>query len=136
MFPVWLRSEALAPKEVVLGLKLGTATKAYQIAALNEARVINDTVGGADVVVVASASSEAARVYERASGQLFALTQDASSQLPTALVDETGSRWTVTESALVSETGEKLPRVPTHQSFWFGWFQFHPETELFSLLGP
>jgi hypothetical protein len=136
MFPVWLRSEALAPKEVVLGLKLGTATKAYQIAALNEARVINDTVGSADVVVVASASSEAARVYERASGQLFALTQDASALLPKALVDETGSRWTVTEPALVSETGETLPRVSTHQSFWFGWFQFHPETELFSLLGP
>ena len=52
-----------------------------------------------------------------------------------ALVDETGSRWTVTESALVSETGETLVRVSTHQSFWFGWFQFNPETELFSLLG-
>jgi hypothetical protein len=135
MFPVWLRSEALAPKEIVLGLAIGNATKAYQVAALNEVRVVNDTVGGTEVVVIASASSEAARVYERMAGQQFVLTEDASNSLPQTLVDETGRRWTVTEDALIPDTGEPLRRVPTHQSFWFGWFQFHPKTELFSLLG-
>ncbi len=132
MFPVWRRSEALAPKEMVLGLRAGGAAKAYRIAALNGARVVNDEVGGLSVVVIASSASEAARVYERRS-VTFLPPPDLGEALPGALVDADGGRWTVTEDALVSATGQTLARVPTHQSFWFGWFQFHPETELFDL---
>ena len=133
MFPVWQRSDELAPKAVVLGLEVRGSAKAYQIAALNRARIVNDTVGGLEVVVIASANSEAARVYERR-GIEFQLPPDGSSgRLPTSLVDAAGQLWEVTEEALVTEAGDSLARVPTHQSFWFGWFQFHPSTELFSL---
>jgi hypothetical protein len=139
LFPVWLRSDALPAKEVVLGLAVGDATKAYQIAALNEARVVNDDLGGQAVVVIASATSEAARVYERTPGVEFGLDPDnGSNVLPGSLVDSTGVRWTVTEDALIPEGGElgagvTLTRLPTHQAFWFGWFQFYPDTELFRL---
>ena len=137
MFPVWLRSEALAPKEMVLGLRAGGAAKAYQVAALNRARVVNDEVGGLAVVVIASAASEAARVYERGA-VTFLSPQDGDGELPRVLFDTGGGRWEVTEEALISEAGEALARVPAHQSFWFGWFQFHPGTELFDLseVGP
>ena len=134
MFPVWRRNGALAPKDTVLGIGAGGATKAYQIAALNQARVLNDTVGGVAVVVIASPTSEAARIYKRGAGQQFRLAPgDSSELLPETLVDSGGGLWTVTEDALVSDTGATLARVPTHQAFWFGWFQFHPDTELFSL---
>jgi hypothetical protein len=134
LFPVWLRSDALPAKEVVLGLAVGDATKAYQIAALNEARVVNDDLGGQSVVVIASATSEAARVYERTPGVEFGLKPDAvSALLPRSLVDSLGRLWTVSEDALVSDGGVTLARLPTHQAFWFGWFQFHPDTKLFSL---
>jgi hypothetical protein len=57
MFPVWLRDEALAPKEVVLGLSVGDAHKAYPVKALQQVRVVNDTLGDSEVVVIASPSS-------------------------------------------------------------------------------
>jgi hypothetical protein len=134
MFPVWFRSDALLAKEVVLGLAVGGATKAYQIAALNEARVVNDELGGQSVVVIASATSEAARVYERTPGLEFRLNPETGTALlPGSLVDSSGGIWTVTEDALISKSGVTLARLPTHQAFWFGWFQFHTDTELFSL---
>ena len=49
------------------------------------------------------------------------------------LVDKNGHVWDVTEEALVntSDSSQTLPRIPTHSSFWFGWYAFYPETELY-----
>ena len=46
------------------------------------------------------------------------------------IVDESGTVWEVTEDALVStaDSTQTLPRIPTHMSFWFGWFAFYPDT--------
>ncbi len=41
------------------------------------------------------------------------------------------TRFTGVPDALVSETGERLARVPDHRAFWFGWIAQHPETALF-----
>ena len=48
------------------------------------------------------------------------------------VADADGGTWQVTEGFLVNtaDESEKLARIPTHMSFWFGWFQFHPDTEL------
>jgi hypothetical protein len=46
------------------------------------------------------------------------------------LRDGTGRWWTVTDGALVGEAGERLPRIPAHRAFWFGWIAQHPATTL------
>lgn len=46
------------------------------------------------------------------------------------LVDSAGTRWTVTEDALVSASGETLPREPARRTFWFAWVAQFPETML------
>ena len=133
-FPVWNRSDALETKEVVLGLEIGNAYKAYPVEALQKQLVINDTLGGADVVLIGSSASQAARAYER-EGRLFSLAgQDAAGALPDRLVDGNGVAWRVTEEYLVNESdpSQKLSRIPTHTSFWFGWFAFHPDTLVYS----
>ena len=134
-FPVWKRSPALETKEVVLGVGIGDAYKAYPVKALRQDRVINDALGGTEIVVIASATSEAAQVYER-DGHRFALgAGDADTPgLPSELVDSGGVKWQVTEDYLVStaDPSQKLKRLPTHMSFWFGWYQFHPDTQIYS----
>ena len=49
------------------------------------------------------------------------------------LEDQSGHVWNVTEEALINaaDSSETLPRIPTHASFWFGWFAFYPDTELY-----
>ena len=132
MFPVPRRSDRLEAKQVVLGLRVGGASKAYPVGAVQAARVINDEVGGRAVVIIGSATSEGARVYER-STHTFALDPAASGrpELPRTLVGDRGNRWRVEEGALIGEDGERLARIPTHMAFWHGWFTFHPDTELY-----
>lgn len=125
-FPVWQKSERLPRDAEVLGLRVGGATKAYPTAAVVAVGAVNDRVGGTDVVVVAAPGSGALRAYRREGREL---RRDASGRL----VDLEGRPWTETEAALVPPTGSgeaPLERLPAHLSFWFGWFGFFPETEV------
>ena len=132
-FPVWNRDDRLETKDEVLGLSINDVAKAYPVEVIREERLINDLIGGSEVVIVASSNSSAARVYER-SGREFSLPDSvAPVGLPVSLVDSAGVEWRVTEDALVSsaDPSETLRRVYSQISFWFGWFAFHPETLLY-----
>ena len=133
MFPVWLRDPVFEPKEVVVGITIQSASKAWRVADLQDVRLVNDTVGGVDIVIVASPDSRSGRVYERAGARFSTADNGEVSGPPSILADSTGSRWNVTEQALVNadDPGIKLLRIPTTTSFWFGWYQYHPETEIF-----
>ena len=134
MFPVPFRDDSLATKDVVLGVGIGGHYKAYAVAALQRDRIVNDVLGDTEIVVLASAFSQAARVYLR-DGRRFGFAEDGPgpSVLPEKLRDAAGVVWNVTEESLVStaDSTETLARVPAGMSFWFGWRQFHQDTELY-----
>ncbi len=132
VFPVWLRSDALAPKDRALGVRVGDDAKAYPVEALQAARALNDEVGGTRIVIVASPNTEAARVYERGDVELSLPDDDGGSAAPAELVDSGGGAWQVTEEALVSrdDPGRRLARLPAQIALWFSWHAFFPETEL------
>jgi hypothetical protein len=126
-FPVWQKSARLERAAEVVGVRVGGAAKAYPVDAVEAARVVNDTVGGTPLVVVAEVEGGGLRVYRRG-GHSFRLSKAGE------LSDETGALWRVTESALVppASSGEaSLERLPAHHALWFGWFGFFPETEVY-----
>ena len=135
MFPVPNRNDQLETKDVVLGVQLNDSYKAYPSEALRRNRIVNDVVGGEEILVMGSAASQGARAYYRG-GRSFKLpsNDDGQSGIPSVIVDDDGGTWEVTEEFLVNtaDQSEKLARIPTHMSFWFGWFQFHPDTELYT----
>ena len=135
MFPVPDRSDLLSTKDIVLGVRLNDGRKAYSTSTLQSERLINDVVGGEEIVVLGSGTSEAGRAYYRG-GMTFRLASDADDDagIPSTLADDEGGEWLVTEEFLVNtaDETETLARIPTHMSFWFGWFQFHPDTELYA----
>ena len=121
MFPVFNRDEALEAKETVIGVGIGGDYKAYPVSAFAGEPVINDAVGGQEIVVVGSSTWGTGRVYER-NGRTFA--EDGE-----GLQDAGGGRWTIGEDALSKGDGaETLARIPTITAFWHGWFSFHPDT--------
>ena len=132
MFAVPDRDDRLETKDVVLGVRVNDSFKAYPVAALQEERVVNDVVGGEGVVVLGSAASQGARAYFRGD-RVFEAT-DAGAGIPLVIADVEGGTWQVTEEFLVNaaNASERLARIPTHTSYWFGWFQFHEDTELYT----
>jgi hypothetical protein len=66
----------------------------------------------------------ATRAYLRGSHSFRRLDGDA-------LVDERGRRWVMMEDALEGPGGERLPRLPGYLAYWFGWFAFYPNTDVY-----
>jgi hypothetical protein len=103
-------------------------SKAYPMDILGEKKVVNDTLGGVNLVILADTSTRTARAYERGA---YTFT---SGKTPTTVVETTsGEPWTIQEEHLVSPIGkEKLPRLGGHVSYWFGWYAFYPTTEVYT----
>lgn len=124
-FPVWQKSAKLPAKEEIYALQIGAAAKAYPIARVLRERLVNDRIGETAVVLVGDPESGAVRAYRR-EGLSFRAGGVGKVR------DETGRSWTVTEERLVpdGEGAEPLPRLPGVVAFWFGWYGFYPQTEV------
>jgi hypothetical protein len=127
MFPVWRRSQALPAKSWVFTQLIDGQPKAYPLAVLENDRVINDTLGGQNLVVIREDGGHGARAYER---EEYGFSP-ASADTTTAILDESGRRWQVTDTALVSDDGLELARLPGHMAYWFGWYSFYPHTLIY-----
>ena len=123
-------------KELVLGLGVDGAAKAYPLAALEDQPVVNDRVGDRDIMVFMDTDADTALAFSRmVDGRTLTFRAGGGVSGPHAtLVDnETGSRWVaLTGAAIEGElAGSTLERVPTHLSFWFAWKDWNPRTEVF-----
>ena len=65
------------------------------------------------------------RAYERAAHTF------KTSHSKDELLDEHGRAWRVTEDALIAPDGQRLARLGGHLAYWFGWFSFYPQTEVY-----
>ena len=90
---------------------------------LMENRIYHDSLADQDFVVLTDESG-ANRVYETG-GHKFVSWKNES-----AVVDEAGTEWKVSELKLDAPEGRSLQRLPAHRAFWFGWHAAHPDTRL------
>lgn len=127
MFPVAPRDQRLAPKSYVFALRVDDHPKAYPMEILGKKKVVNDVVGKTNVLIAADSASRTARAYDR---RAYHFAEGAE---PLALVEKrTGESWQVRDEHLVNvRTGEQLPRLGGHVSYWFGWYAFYPKTEIY-----
>ena len=133
MFPVWQQSDQLAIREQILGLNLNGQTKAYSLAVLRREPVINDSLGGINLVVITIDKASAARAYE-SGDNTFSMAGPIEVQDGTVvLADQQGHLWRMEEEALVREddSANRLKRLPSHVAYWFGWYGFYPDTDLY-----
>ncbi len=126
MFPTFEDDERLPVKDRVLGLTFDDVARAYPVDSVTEQGVINDRVGGQDVLVTGLPGAGAVRAFDP-QGRTFGKRDDGGE-----LVDEDGGLWSIEERGLVSSDGSvTLPRLPARELFWFAWTAFFPETELY-----
>jgi hypothetical protein len=127
------KDDRLRPKETIAGLRIGSEMKAYPFTQLRIARVVNDRVGGAPVLVVHQPSSDTTTAFEaRAKGK--ALRFQAKDADASSLTDlETHSSWDAYGLCLDGPLkGTQLKALILMPEFWFAWSQFHPQTKVFT----
>ena len=136
--------DRLEPLERVVALEAGGEALALSFADLAQAGVANVTVGGEpfavfwapgtasvldDIDIATSQDIGAATAYApEAGGETLTFTLVEPGRYRD---DQTGSLWDVTGVALEGPfAGERLAAVPQSSQFWFAWFSFNPETEV------
>jgi hypothetical protein len=148
MFPVWQRSDLLDTKEQIYAVRIDGIPKAYPIQALIEAAVLNDGIimgDGSETAVVLIAPRDQilidgqsrragsvsyspgaeVRAYERGSHTFSSGPDDQT------LLDENGRVWQIGEEALTGPDEETLARLDGHLAYWFGWFAFFPNSQVY-----
>lgn len=136
----------LPPMERVVTVSIGGEDVAYPFSALEQVRVINDTVGGRPIVItfvkgVTSALDGSSIPDSRDIGTaaVFARTLDGRvltfKRSGDQVIDtETGSTWTILGTASAgSLKGKRLSPIVSGQHFWFSWAAFRPKTRVYKL---
>ena len=131
------KDDRLRPRELIAGLAVGNETMAFQIAALQKTRVVNERLGGVPVVVIHQPASETTTAYE-ARVKDRVLRFDEANAGATSVVDrETHTIWNAYGLAVKGPLkGTQLKPLILIPEFWFAWSQFRPGTRLFSAETP
>ena len=138
--PLWTggpNSETLGSYARVVGLNMNGAV-AYPMLALAQRQVVNDVVGGQDMVLFYSTQPcdgirgaeivDTASVYSPLVGERRLSFYPEEGEI---LDRETGSTWSPGGLALRGPLkGSHLKPLPYTISFWFSWVAFYPDTDL------
>ena len=124
--PNELKDKRLKNKDSILAFRFGegkTDKVAFSPKFLKKNRVHHYSHGDYSIVILTDKTG-ASRAYETQG------TDFTDWDIQSSLTDSSGESWTLTEDALVSNSGKKLDRFPAHNAFWFGWRSAYPETKL------
>ncbi len=130
------QDDRLRAKEFIVGLEQEGMAKAYPFSVLNDSPIVNDVFGNLQTLVAFDAGSAAGAVFNRAlNGDVLTFDlRDDGPGAALAMVDrETGTVWrALTGEAIEGPLlGKTLQQIPTTLSFWFGWKDFYPDTEVY-----
>ena len=129
----------------VVGVSLDSANKSYPFSVLESDKVINDTVGGVEIVVMwGGATTDAlddpvisdsqqigtALAFDRrVAEQTLTFNSIGNDQFTDT---ETGSTWNLLGIAIDGPLkGESLAPVPHRNEFWFAWAAFYPDSAVY-----
>lgn len=130
-YPVDPKDARLPAKERVHGLMLGGEAKAYRAQDMARQLIVQDTVGGAPVLLMYDRELSAARAFDRRLGEeaiSFLLDDDRG------VLDEQGrSEWDATGLARRGPLkGTRLREIPLEGAYWSYWAATNPGTGLWT----
>jgi hypothetical protein len=117
-------SESKIPsKELVVGLSINGSERAYPVQKVIDQQVIQDHIGGIDVIIVAGPDERSIRAFRSEKREFFRKQGDAWKLLDSVDAKEWDFRGCSVERCLES--------VPLLKDFWFDWRQYHPRTSVY-----
>jgi hypothetical protein len=125
--------DPLPPRELILGVEIDGASKAYRFSDLKRQAPLLDIVGGVPIMIVMDEERRSARVFDRrvdARALEFFLKPET---VPLRLIDsETGSQWDFSGKAVTGPlAGRSLRKLPSLSDYWFDWKAYHPDTSVY-----
>ena len=127
-------NDSLAPRTLVVGLKVNNEAKAYPLDALRQQSPLVDNLGGVPLVIIMSEDGQSVRAFEAMlnGGELEFYAKAGGTNL--RLMDaRTGSEWDFTGTAVSGQlAGRQLKKIALLKDYWFDWKTYNPSTALYS----
>jgi hypothetical protein len=127
----------IGPRELMVGIVVEGKARAYPMARIEEAKLIQDRVGATPLIVVLGADGKSVRVFEARlpeSPDTPEFYRDPQAKPGEALLTDSASasRWTFDGCAVtLPAKGYCLKQVNAIKDYWFDWKAYHPETTVF-----
>lgn len=129
IFPVDNLDNRLPAKERALTVITEDASKVYSIEAFDQLKVIEDQVGGENIVVIGSKSQNFMVAYK--TGDLSGF-QPVIGELPIIAQDATGQKISLTGEIVTGpRQGQQLETIETIIGYYFAMAAFYPELEIY-----
>ena len=140
-FPKYVKAsevDFLVGNDIVIGVNINNDTRAYPIRILNWHEIVNDKIGGKDVVVTYCPLCKSSILFSRVlDGEVLSFGNTGSLYESTLLMydRETESLWgQVGGRAIEGELkGKRLEMLPSTTTRWKDWRNLHPDTLVLSL---
>jgi hypothetical protein len=122
----------LSPRAQIVGIKIGTISKAYPMTTVQKQTPILDHIAGTPVLIVMAEDKKSVRAFERTiDGQELELFAKPGSQA-LRLLDASGSEWDFTGKSVSGPyAGRKLKQIFVLNDYWFDWKAYNPETVVY-----
>jgi hypothetical protein len=131
------REAKIRPDEMVIGVEVGTRSRAYRLVAFDDAsgHLVNDVIAGVPVSVAYSGLTHCARVYTDPHGSA-PLEIEVAGLFNFEMVMRLGGSLYYQRSGLPLEPEKSPPPIPyglltPSVTTWKEWSQHHPETDVY-----
>lgn len=135
LFPTEHRDRRFGSKDLVVGVALPDAAKAYPLGRKRwradrdgHWKLVSDTVGGTPIVVYHDPDNFTTSVYDRTVGD--AVLSFASTAEGILAADTEGRRWNMLTGT--GPDGARLTPIPHLNVYWFAWVDFYPNAALYA----
>jgi hypothetical protein len=129
-----VNAPVLDKRELVIGIIVNGAFRAYPFAALQKQNPIIDKLGGAPLLIVLGEDGKSVRAFDRTvegHEREFFLKPNST---PLRLIDDKGTEWDFTGTALNGTiTGKQLTKITVLKDYWFDWKAYNPKTTVYTL---
>ncbi|KAA3617712.1 MAG: DUF3179 domain-containing protein [Calditrichaeota bacterium] len=134
LFPISNSDNRIPGKERVMGIVINGEARAYRFESLESGiNVINTNVGGVEVVVVGSKTSNYLVAYKNTfnDSQVPLTFTKGSGNGQVVFKDNIGNNYNVLGEVVTGpNSGSRLAGTHSYISFWFAWAAFYPNTEI------
>jgi hypothetical protein len=134
LFDISKRDDRYHPKEMVLGVEVNGVRRAYPFAELGETCALNDVIDGQPLVIFYDQETETIAAFSRVfEGRTLTFCAEEGPGGMCFTESESGLSWDF-EGRPAEDTAESGCLIPmtAFKAFWFAWFVFYPETEVYT----
>lgn len=126
--------DSLKPRDLVVGIRIDSAAKAYPLELLKKHNPISDQLGPLPLLLLVDSDGKSVRAFDRRmQDQILDLYLKPNVDPLTLMDSQTGSEWSFWGQATSGPlAGEKLRPIQTLKDFWFDWKLYNPLTRIFT----